>query len=239
MELLYTILILPIEVSLRWVLEKSFDLTQNYGVSILMLSLVFNICLLPFYREADKLQRRERLAQKKMAPKLSEFRSVFFGQERYMMIRALYRHHGYHPVYALRAVVALLIQVPFFIAAYFLFDDYLPMDGHYWVFIRDLGQPDGLLSGFNLLPFVMTAINLAAGYVYTRGLGWREQVQILVIALIFLVLLYSSPSSLLLYWTLNNLFSLGKNIILNWHYGDGSEKALAALPVGSIEGRVI
>lgn len=58
----------------------------------------------------------------------------------------------------------------------------------------------------------MTAINLLSGYVYATDMSRNEKVTIVVVALFFLVLLYNSPSSLLVYWTFNNVFSLVKNL---------------------------
>ena len=60
----------------------------------------------------------------------------------------------------------------------------------------------------------MTGINLLSGVLYTRGAPLKSKVQTFGIALVFLALLYSSPSGLTFYWTLNNLFSLLKNLIL-------------------------
>jgi hypothetical protein len=59
----------------------------------------------------------------------------------------------------------------------------------------------------------MTLINCAAGAVYTKGLPVKEKVQIYGMALVFLVLLYNSPAGLVLYWTMNNVFSLVKNFL--------------------------
>ncbi len=58
----------------------------------------------------------------------------------------------------------------------------------------------------------MTLINCIAGAVYTRGFAFKEKAQLYGMALLFLVLLYNSPAGLVLYWTLNNVFSLLKNI---------------------------
>ena len=49
----------------------------------------------------------------------------------------------------------------------------------------------------NLLPVLMTGINLLSGVLYTRGAPLKSQVQTFGIALVFLALLYSSPSGLI------------------------------------------
>ena len=77
--------------------------------------------------------------------------------------------------------------------------------------IVDLSLPDGLLGGLNLLPFLMTAINVASVREYVDDRRKRQQG--LGLAVVFLVLLYWSPSGLVLYWTANNLFSYARNVI--------------------------
>lgn len=66
----------------------------------------------------------------------------------------------------------------------------------------------------NLLPIVMTLINIVSSAIYLKGLTLRDKLQTYALSLIFLVLLYNSPSGLVLYWTLNNLFALVKNVLL-------------------------
>ena len=58
----------------------------------------------------------------------------------------------------------------------------------------------------------MTVINIVAGAVYTKGFPVKEKIQIYGMAAIFLIILYNSPAGLVLYWTMNNVFSLVKNI---------------------------
>jgi len=58
----------------------------------------------------------------------------------------------------------------------------------------------------------MTLINCLAGAIYVKGLPARDKIQLYGMAGIFLILLYNSPSALVLYWTMNNVFSVIKNI---------------------------
>ena len=85
----------------------------------------------------------------------------------------------------------------------------------FW-FLKDLGKPDALLHvgnmHINVLPIVMTGVNIIASLIYSKGLGIKEKLQLYITAAVFLVLLYNSPSGLVFYWTLNNIFSLFKNI---------------------------
>jgi YidC/Oxa1 family membrane protein insertase len=165
---------------------------------------------------AEKWQDTERKIVKKLKPKITKIKAVFRGDEQYMILSTLYRQNHYHPVYALRSSFGILIQIPFFLAAYSFLSHLEALKGVSFLFIRDLSEPDttGKIGdlAINVLPVAMTLINIIAGFIYTRGLSAKEKVQIYLTALVFLVLLYNSPAGLVLYWTMNNVFSLVKNI---------------------------
>lgn len=217
LDILYAIFIQPIEWGMGWVFTQSFDFLHSYGLAIILLSLVVNIALIPIYLISDSWQAQERAIQERMRSKLDEIKLAFAGQERFMMTRMLYKINHYHPLMAARSSIGLLIQIPFFFAAYQLISNYEALNNVSFFVFNDLSKPDGLLSignwHINLMPFVMTAINLASAYVYASSLSKKDKIQVYVIAGIFLVVLYSMPVALVLYWTMNNVFSLVKNIL--------------------------
>lgn len=59
----------------------------------------------------------------------------------------------------------------------------------------------------------MTVINIFSGISYSKQSSFHEKIQIYGLALVFLFLLYNSPSGLVIYWICNNLFSFAKNIV--------------------------
>ena len=72
------------------------------------------------------------------------------------------------------------------------------------------------IGGFtvNVMPIAMTLLNCASTVIYTRGRPLRDKLQAYGLAVVFLVLLYDSPSGLVFYWTCNQVFSLAKNIFM-------------------------
>ena len=201
---------------MQYFLEWAYSVTTSYGWSIILLSIAVNIVLLPIIWLAERFQERERLLQRCFEPKLEEFSRAFTGATRYAVIRAYYRQQNYHPVFALRVSLGLMLQIPFFLAAYQLLSYYNDFAGQSFAFLNDLNKPDQLLwllgEPVHFMPFVMTGINLLAGTFYSRKLLAKERQQIYILSLLFLILLYQAPSALLLYWTCNNMFSLVKNI---------------------------
>ena len=217
LNFLYMIFIYPVYMFVEFIFFLANNITDDYiGFSIVLLSVAVNVICLPIYNVAEKWQEKERAIQKQLKPKIADIKAVFSGDERYMILSAYYRQNHYHPVYAMRGMFALLIQIPFFIAAYKLLSG-LPMmnNASFW-FLKDLSNPDGLLHfagmHINILPIVMTLINIIASVIYSKGFGIKEKLQLYITAAVFLILLYNSPSGLVFYWTLNNVFSLFKNI---------------------------
>jgi YidC/Oxa1 family membrane protein insertase len=198
---------------------KAWDkIFENTGFSIIGVSLAVTFLCLPLYIIAEKWQNIERESIMHLKPKIDKIKAVFRGDEQYMILSTFYHQNHYHPLYALRNSFGILIQVPFFIAAYTFLSHLQILKDPSFYFIRDLRAPDGLLTigrtNFNILPILMTAINCIAGAIYTKNLYLKDKIQIYGLAALFLALLYNSPAGLVLYWTMNNVFSLIKNIFL-------------------------
>ena len=214
--MLYTFLISPLELLFEVIFTIANRLIGNAGLSIIFLSLAVNFLVLPLYKRADELQAEERDIQAKMAPRIKQIKSVFKGDERFLMMQEYYRVNHYKPVYALKSSVSLLLQIPFFIAAYNLLSGMQSLQGMQFGFISDLGKEDAMFTigsfPVNVLPILMTLINIISGIIYTKGHPLKAKIQVYGLAAVFLVLLYRSPSGLVFYWLLNNVFSLVKNI---------------------------
>lgn len=215
---LFQLFIGPLEIIYQVIFNCARLVTQSTGLSILGLSLVMNILLLPLYRRADAIQDEERAQTKRMADWVAHIKKTFSGSERFMIQQAYYRQNGYKPYYALRGMLPLLLEVPFFIAAYHFLSNLGELRQVPFGPIGDLSRPDGLLRlgswQVNVLPILMTVINVISGAIYTKGLPLKDKLQLYAMALVFLVLLYDSPSGLVVYWTMNNLFSLIKNLLI-------------------------
>lgn len=186
------------------------------GFAIIGVSVAITFLCLPLYVIAEKWQQIERDTQKKLKPGIDRIKAVFKGDEQYMILSTFYRQNHYHPMMALRSSFGLLIQVPFFMAAYSYLSNLDELKGLSFLFIRDLGNPDATFTignfPVNILPIAMTLINCVAGAIYTKGFGWKDKLQVYGMAGLFLVILYNSPAGLVLYWTMNNVFSLVKNV---------------------------
>jgi len=215
-EIIYNLFIGPLELFFQIIFVIADKHVNNPAYAIIILSLAMNFLVLPLYRRADAVQAEEREREKKISPWVKHIKKTFKGDERFMMLQAYYREVGYKPTDSLKGSVSLLLEIPFFIAAYHFLSHLDTLKEVSFGPLADLGAPDGLISAgsldINLLPILMTLINLVSAMLYMKGLPLKNKIQMYGIAAIFLVLLYNSPSGLVFYWTLNNLFSLIKNI---------------------------
>jgi hypothetical protein len=96
-------------------------------------------------------------------------------------------------------------------AAYHALRHHYGMNGQSFLIIADLSKPDALLFGINLLPIIMTFVNMLSACI-TPGFNRRDILHAWIISAVFLALLYTSPSALLLFWTCNNLWGLLLNM---------------------------
>ncbi len=205
---------------LMLVFEIIFSLANKFvghpGLAIIFLSLIMNILVLPLYRRADAMQEAARDIDLKLRKGVAHIKKTFSGDEQMMILQTYYRQNNYKPTDALNGSVSLLLEIPFFIAAYQFLSHLEILKGVPFGPIADLGAPDGLLKigglAINLLPILMTLINVISSAIYLKGFPLKTKIQLYGMAAFFLVFLYTSPSCLVFYWTLNNLFSLVKTI---------------------------
>lgn len=209
-EILYYAFIFPLQSVLGFALESLFGAIKSYGISIIILSILVNVFLLKLSKIAESKANKVNVLKASCDSKIAEFKRVFKGAELQSYIRILYKQRHYHPIFALNGLGGLALQVPFFIAVLFLLQDFEGIKGESFLWISDLSAPDSVF-GIHLLPILMTAISLVNVWIAAKEKGAR--IQGVVIALIFLVLLYKMPSALVLYWTSNMAFSLCNSLL--------------------------
>ena len=214
--ILQSIFIGPLKLVFEIIYSLAYRFLDDPGLAIIFLSLAMNILVLPLYRRADAMQEQARDTENKLSRVVNHIKKTFSGDERMMILQTYYRQNNYKPTDALRGSVSLLLEIPFFMAAYQFLSSMYVLEGVRFGPIADLASPDGLITiagiTINVLPVLMTAINVVSSAIYLKGFPLKTKIQLYGMAAFFLVFLYNSPSCLVFYWTLNNLFSLFKTI---------------------------
>lgn len=215
-DILFTILLGPLKLVFEIIYVIANRVIGHPGLAIVVLSLIMNFLVLPLYKRSDAMQEEARDTDAKLSKGVNHIKKTFSGDERMMILQTYYRQNNYKPTDALNGSVSLLLEVPFFMAAYQFLSSLETIKGVSLGPIADLGAPDALLSiggmSINFLPILMTLVNIISSAIYLKGFPLKTKIQLYGMALFFLVFLYTSPAGLVFYWTLNNVFSLVKTI---------------------------
>ncbi|MGI5977862.1 MAG: hypothetical protein ACOX68_09230, partial [Candidatus Limivicinus sp.] len=100
-EILLTFFIKPLETLLEIVYIVAFKLTDNPGISIIGMSLIMNLLLLPLYNRTDAIQAEAIETEKRLKPYVKHIKKTFRGNEQFMMLQTCYRQNNYKPTDAL------------------------------------------------------------------------------------------------------------------------------------------
>ena len=167
LEILDTLLLKPLQLLFEVVFVMADRVIGNPGLSIIVLSMFMNFLVLPLYMRADAIQEEEHAVEKRLQKGAGHIKRTFSGDERMMMLQTYYKQNNYKPIYVLRSAVSLLLQIPFFIAAYRFLSELELLNEVSFGPIPDLGMPDGMLQvagiSINVLPVIMTVVNLEIG----------------------------------------------------------------------------
>jgi YidC/Oxa1 family membrane protein insertase len=191
--------------------------------------------MLPLSRIAERLQQQVNATESRLAPELSRIKREFRGEEQAAKIIALYKTERVHPLYSLKSMLGVAVVIPVFIGAFDMLAEniHLLQAGFWW--ITDLSRPDAWMplpldvpffgSQLNLLPFLMTGLSVMATLLHRPldlppELRRRQGRNMLLLALAFFALFYTFPAGMVLYWTTNNLISVGKGL---WERGRPGE----------------
>lgn len=209
--MIYQFTLAPIESILETVFIILFGVSNSYLLSLVLLAIFVRLATKPLEKYASRAVTSQAEIESVLAPQIDEIKHKHIAVQRHNAIKRLYARYAYHPVFAIRSLAGIGVQLPFFIAVYFMLSGYSKLNGIMIPVLGDLGKPDTLLFGSaHLMPFAMTLVNVLA-LVTVPGFNRKSVIQGLFISLMFLVLLYDSPLGLLIYWTTSNLFSLISN----------------------------
>ena len=190
-DILSGLILGPLELLFGAVFAAGYRFTGNPGLSILLLSAAVTLLLRPLYRRAEAVQEEERLTALRLKPGVEKIRRAFRGDERFMILQTYYRQNGYKPYYTLKGSLSLLLQIPFFLAAYRCLSGLSLLQGAAFGPVADLAKPDGLIAlggvSVNLLPLLMTLFNVLSGALYTRGRSLRSRIQLYGICIVRLM----------------------------------------------------
>ncbi len=202
----------PLFALLSWL----HDIFGNWGWSIIALTLIIRIILYPLtYKGMVSMQKI-----KEIAPKIKEIQAKYKGdpQRTNAAVMEMYKKHGANP---LGGCLPMLLQIPVFFAIYRVLLNAVELQGAPWaLWITDLSRMD---------PYYVLPILMGASMYYQQKLtpnNFTDPMQEKVfkfLPIIFTFFFLTFPSGLVLYWFVNNLFSIAQQFIVNQQFKNAKD----------------
>jgi YidC/Oxa1 family membrane protein insertase len=210
---------------LKFLLQTFYRVIPNYGVAIILLTILVKVVLFPLTRKSYQSTAK----MKDLGPKMTELKEKYKDDQQKLNqeMAALYKKEGVNP---LGGCLPLLAQFPFFIAMFGLFNNHFDLRGATFIpgWISDLSAPEQVLSfGFTvpvlgwdalrLLPIIMVGTQiLSSKFMQQPSAGGNtNQMKMMQYGLpiVFFFILYNMPSGLLVYWIVTNVLTTGQQML--------------------------
>ena len=186
-------------------------LLPNYGVAIILLTLLVRIVFWPLTHKSTEGMKRMQALQ----PKLKEIQAQFKGDPQKLQQETwkLYRENKVNPM---SSCLPMLIQIPVFIALFTVLRSAVELRFAPFLWIADLSEPENLFPGLlplvpalNILPFLMAGTMLLQSKL-TPAMGdpAQQKMMMWMMPAMMLFMFYSMPSALVLYWTVSQVLAI-------------------------------
>ena len=210
---------------LRFFLDFFYRLIPNYGVAIILLTVLIKILFFPLTQKSFESTSKMSM----LSPKIEELKKKHQGKPEKLNqeMMALYRKEGVNPI---GGCLPLLLQMPIFFALFELLNNAFDLRGAPFIvpWIGDLSAPESFLPfGFTIpllnwdelriLPFLMLGTTLLQSRISQNPGATQTQMKMMMYAMpiFFFFILYSMPSGLVIYWTMQNVLSIAQQLYIN------------------------
>ncbi|TFY97951.1 membrane protein insertase YidC [Ramlibacter rhizophilus] len=196
---------------LYWLLDKLHAFIGNWGWSIVALVLVIKIAF--YWLQAKGYESMAKM--KAINPRVMQMRERFKDNPQQMQqeMMRIYREEKVNP---LGGCLPILVQIPVFIALYWVLLSSVEMRNAPWIlWINDLSAPDP----FFILPLVMALTTLLQTALNPQPPDPMQAKLMWFMPLIFSVMFFFFPAGLVLYWITNNVLSIAQQWLINTRMG--------------------
>lgn len=194
----------PISKFILTILLGLHKIIRNYGVVIVVFSLIISLVFFPLTRSQQKSMKD--LA--KLQPKLQALQKKYKNNPQALnrATMELYRKHRVNP---LGGCLPLLIQMPIFFALYAILSSTIELRGAGFLWVPDLSQRDP----YYILPILMGATMLINTRIQPQQQS-QQKMFTYMLPIIFTFFFLSFPAGLVLYWFVYNVFSIVESYII-------------------------
>jgi YidC/Oxa1 family membrane protein insertase len=202
----------PIFLVLHWLND---NLLHNYGWSIVVITIIINLLLLPLRFSGMKSQRKMQKLQPQIAAINAKYKGLSMRDpkkaQQNQEIMELYKREGANPM---SGCLPMLIQLPILYAFYKVLTVTIELRGAHWLWVTDLSQPETL--PIHLLPIIMVISQFVMQKMTPNpGVDPAQAKMMQFMPLMFGFFFYSMSSGLVLYWLTGNLVGILQQMLIN------------------------
>lgn len=203
---------------LFWVLSKIYSLVHNWGVAIILLTVLIKAAFYPLSAASYKSMAQMR----ELAPRLQSMKEKF-GDDKQKMQQAMMEMYRTEKINPMGGCLPILIQIPVFIALYWVLLGSVELrHAPFFGWIQDLSAPDtlfGTLPWLNmpigLLPILMGATMIIQTYLNPAPTDPIQAKVMKIMPIVFSIFFFFFPAGLVLYWLVNNILSIWQQWYVN------------------------
>lgn len=201
---------------LYWVLSAIHKLVGNWGVAIILLTVLIKLAFYPLSAKSYRSMANMRV----LAPKLQKLKEQF-GDDRQKMHQAMMDLYKTEKINPLGGCLPILVQIPVFIALYWVLLSTVEMrQAPFFGWIQDLSVPDP----YYVLPIIMAITMFVQTKLNPTPPDPVQAKVMMIMPLVFGVFFFFFPAGLVLYWVVNNLLSIAQQ----WQITRATEQVASA-----------
>jgi YidC/Oxa1 family membrane protein insertase len=210
-----------------WLMNYLYNFIPNYGVAIIILTILSKILLWPLGTKSYKSMSQ----MKKLQPLIQEIRDKY-KNDRKKMNEEVMRLHRTYSINPLGGCLPMLVQIPVFFALYRMLDQAIELrHAPFLGWINDLSAPDRLGNFDFAIPFMdapygIPVLTLIMGATMlwqqkmTPATGDPTQAKMMMfMPVVFTFIFINFSAGLVLYWLVNNVLSIGQQYYTQKKFG--------------------
>jgi YidC/Oxa1 family membrane protein insertase len=185
---------------LFWLLEKLHALTGNWGVAIILLTVLIKLVFFPLSAASYRSMAKMKL----ITPRLTKIREMY-AQDRQKMNQAMMELYKTEKINPLGGCFPILVQIPVFIALYWVLLAAIELrHAPFILWIRDLSA----LDPYYVLPILMTVTMVLQTKMNPTPPDPVQAKVMKFMPFVFSIFFFFFPAGLVLYWLVNNILSI-------------------------------
>jgi len=207
--------VVPLTRFFHWLLQALYSVVPNYGVTIILLTLLVRMVMAPLTTRQMRSMERMRA----LAPKLEELKAKFADDKAKQSEETmrLYRQEGVNP---LGGCLPMVLQIPVFIGLFYALQSSIELrHSPFFGWITDLSVPESLFTIPGLdIPVRVLPLLMGASMVVQQKLTPMQadpaqaKMMLVVMPVMMTVMFYKFPSGLVLYWMVSNVIAISHQL---------------------------